>query len=406
MSTETAEAIVSKGRIVSAKNEAPIEVSIVIPCLNEAETLERCIRKALASFKKLNVRGEVIVSDNGSTDDSREIAERNGARVVQQHLKGYGNALRAGIEAARGKFVIMGDADDSYDFGDIGNFIENLRAGNDLVMGCRLPKGGGTIMPGAMPWLHRWLGNPVLSRLGRLFYKSKITDFHCGLRAFTKEAYHQMKLNTTGMEFASEMVIKSTLLNQRITNVPVTLYKDGRSRPPHLRSWRDGWRHLRFMLLYSPRWLFLYPALSLLIFGLLVMGLLVPGPREIGGVVFDTNTLMMGAMAVILGVQILAFALSSRIFAQTEGFLPEDPKLQKWIKKFELEIGLIVGGVMTLLGLIAIVVTLVWWSQLNFGELPRPTVLRVIIPAVTLVVVGMQIIFSSFFVSFLTLERR
>jgi glycosyltransferase involved in cell wall biosynthesis len=402
----SAPATTFKTTVPPPANDSPVEVSVVIPCLNEEETLQRCIQKALESFAKLAVRGEVVVSDNGSTDRSREIAERSGARVILQHLKGYGHALRAGIEAARGKFVIMGDADDSYDFGNIGHFINKLRQGYDLVMGCRLPSGGGVIMPGAMPWLHRWLGNPVLSKIGRLFFKSNITDFHCGLRAFTKEAYQQMKLNTTGMEFASEMVIKATLLNQRITNVPITLYKDGRSRPPHLRSWRDGWRHLRFMLLYSPRWLFLYPALALLLFGLIVMSLLLPGPLKIGGVVFDTNTLMIGAMSVILGVQILAFAISSRIFAQTEGFLPDDPRLQRWIKNFNLEVGLVIGGAMTLLGLIAIVLTVVWWGQLRFGDLPRPTVLRVMIPGVTLVVVGMQIIFSSFFISFLTLERR
>jgi glycosyltransferase involved in cell wall biosynthesis len=326
--------------------------------------------------------------------------------VVHQPLKGYGNALRAGIEAARGRYIIMGDADNSYDFGDLQKFVEKLRAGYELVMGCRLPAGGGTIMPGAMPWKHRWIGNPVLSKLGRVFFKSRITDFHCGLRGFTKVAFKKMQLNTTGMEFASEMVIKSTLLNLNTTEVPITLYKDGRSKPPHLRSWRDGWRHLRFMLLYSPRWLFFYPALFLLVFGLVAMGVTLRGPLNIQGIKFDTNTMMIGALAIILGIQILSAAISSRLFAQKEGFLPEDPSFQKFIEKFSLEVGLVIGLILSALGLGLILFTLIYWKQVHFGDLPREVVLRLIIPGVTATVTGVQIIFASFFISFLNLERR
>ena len=244
-----------------------LALSILMPCLNEAETLAVCVRKAKASLTQSGLRGEVIVADNGSSDGSVQIAEELGARVVHVPEKGYGNALRAGIEAAQGKWIIMGDADDSYDFSDLDRFVEKLQQGYHLVMGCRLPSGGGTIMVGAMPWKHRWLGNPVLSWVGRLFFKCPVHDFHCGLRGFSREAYEQMDLRTTGMEFASEMVIKATVKSLRITEVPITLFKDGRSRPPHLRSWRDGWRHLRFMLLFSPTWLFLVPGVLL---GLLV----------------------------------------------------------------------------------------------------------------------------------------
>jgi len=388
------------------KEERAIELSVVMPCLNEEETLEICIQKAKKAFSELNVCGEVVIADNGSTDASVEIAKRNGARVVFQELMGYGNALRAGIEAASGQYIIMGDADDSYDFGDIGGLLARLREGFDLVMGCRLPVGGGEIKPGAMPWLHRWIGNPILSFIGRIFFHSKIVDFHCGLRGFSKVAYGKMKLNTTGMEFASEMVIKSTMLGLRITNVPITLYPDGRTRPPHLRSWRDGWRHLRFMLLYSPRWLFFYPSVALLLAGIVTMALIIPGPINIGGVRFDTNTLMIGSLAVILGLQIFLFALFSRIFAQTESFLPFDPKVKKLSDYLTLEVGLLAGGALTIVGLLAILGAVWWWSTLNFGELPRPLALRVIIPAVTAIVIGVQIIFSSFFISFLMLERN
>jgi len=388
------------------KEEELIELSVVMPCLNEVETLATCIKKAQNSFKELGVKGEVIIGDNGSSDGSIESAEKNGARVIHQKLKGYGNALRAGIDAARGKYVIMGDADDSYDFSKLAGILAKLREGFELVMGCRMPRGGGTLMPGAMPALHKYFGNPFLSWVGRIFFKSKIVDFNCGLRGFSKEAYDTMNLNTTGMEFASEMVIKSTLLGKKVTNVPITLHPDGRSRAPHLRSWRDGWRNLRFMLLYSPKWLFFYPSYFLLAFGLAVMALVIPGPFVIGKIHFDTNTLMIGSLSVIVGLQAFVFAIFSRIFAESEGFLPKDPKFTRLGKRLTLETGLFVGGIFLFLGLFFIGGTIWWWSTLNFGDLPRDVVLRIIIPAITAIVIGAQIIFSSFFVSFLTLERK
>jgi len=382
------------------------ELSVVIPCLNEAETIGACVQAAQQAFAGLRIAGEVVVCDNGSGDDSAAIARQNGARVVQQPMRGYGHALRRGIEAARGKFILIGDADQSYDFGEMGRFVEKLRQGYDLVMGCSLPAGGGEILPGAMPWLHRWIGNPVLSKIGRVFFKSPVTDFHCGMRALTKSAYSRMGLNTGGMEFASEMVIKATLMGMRITEVPVTLHPDGRSRPPHLRRWRDGWYHLRFMLLYSPRWLFLYPAVFLLFFGLLLMLWLLPGPRVIHGIRFDTNTLIVGAMSVILGVQMFAFAVAARVFAVREGFLPEDALLTKIRRFLKLETGIALGAGLVLVGIAAIVAVLIWWSRVQFGNLPRAMALRVMVPAITSVVCGVQILFSSFFISFLTLKRR
>ena len=285
-----------------------VDLTILMPCLNEAETLAACITKAKTGLQKAGVTGEILIADNGSTDGSIGIAEGLGARVVHVTEKGYGNALRGGIEAARGKWIIMGDADDSYDFSDVTGFTSKLAEGYDLVMGCRLPKGGGTIMPGAMPWKNRWIGNPVLSFLGRTFYHTPARDFHCGLRAFTKAAYDRMELKTTGMEFASEMVMKATLKSMKVTETPITLYPDGRSRPPHLKPWRDGWRHLRFMLIYSPRWLFLVPGLFCCAAGLVASASIYLLPVRVGGIVFDAGTLVMACMLVIVGVQLVAFA--------------------------------------------------------------------------------------------------
>src|ERR1017187_4321484 len=283
-----------------------------MPCLDEAETIGTCVRKALASLSKLGIRGEVLVADNGSTDGSVKIARDLGARVVDIPRKGYGNALRGGIEGARGKWIIMGDSDDSYDFSNLGPFVEKFRQGYELVMGCRMPYGGGTILPGAMPWKHRWIGNPALSFIGRLFFRCPVTDFHCGLRGLTREAFERMQLKTMGMEFASEMVIKSMLRRLKIAEVPITLHKDGRSRPPHLRSWRDGWRHLRFMLLFSPRWLFLWPGLAMLFLGFALFVPLSIGPVNIGRVQFNTNTLLVTGMMVIVGFQVLFFGVFTR----------------------------------------------------------------------------------------------
>jgi len=302
-----------------------LELSVIMPCLNEAETLETCIKKAQETIKRYGILGEIIIVDNGSIDCSQDIARMCGARVVQVGTKGYGAALLGGINAARGRFIIMGDADDSYDFSNIIGFVEKLREGYDLVMGCRLPSGGGMIMPGAMPWKHRWIGNPALSTIGRLFFKSPVSDFHCGLRAFRKDAIEKLELRTTGMEFASEMVIKATIMGLCITQIPITLYKDGRSIPPHLRSWRDGWRHLRFMLMYSPRWLFLIPGSMLFTISLSFFILLELGPIRIGSIVFDTNTLLVFAMTILFGFQLIAFSIYTKAFAITEGLLPDDP---------------------------------------------------------------------------------
>ena len=380
-----------------------IEVSVVIPCLNEAETLAVCIRKALGCLSENGISGEVIVADNGSTDGSQAIAEAEGARVVPVEAKGYGNALMGGIEAARGRYVIMGDADDSYDFSALGPFIEKLRKGNDLVMGNRF-RGG--IAPGAMPALHRYLGNPVLSGLGRLFFRCPVGDFHCGLRGFSREGFGRMKLQTTGMEFASEMVVKATLLGLRIAEVPTTLSPDGRSRPPHLRSWRDGWRHLRFMLLFSPGWLFLYPGLLLMIVGLGVGGWLLPEARQLGGATFDVNTLAYSALAVLLGFQSVLFAVFTRTFVSTQGLGPESRTLNKLYRYVTLETGLIVGGVLIVLGLTGSVAATFGWSEVDFGELNPSEVLRQVIPSVLAIALGFQIVLASFFLSVLGLKRR
>ena len=382
---------------------AAIEVSVVMPCLNEAETLAVCIEKAQASFRALNVAGEILIADNGSTDGSQEIARSLGARVVDVAAKGYGNALMGGIAAAAGKYVIMGDADDSYEFSSLGPFIDKLRDGYELVMGNRF-RGG--IKPGAMPPLHRYLGNPVLTFVGRLFFRSPVGDFHCGLRGFSKAAVTRLDLRTTGMEFASEMVVKATLQKMRIAEVPTTLSPDGRSRPPHLRSWRDGWRHLRFLLLYSPRWLFLYPGALLMIAGLLVAACLLPGPRVVGGITFDVHTLLYAAMAVIIGFQAIVFATFTKVFAISEGLLPDDPRLDSVMNFITLEVGLIVGLLLLLLGLAGSIYAVVFWDQRSFGALDPARTLRFVIPAVTSLMLGCQILLSSFFLSILGLRRR
>jgi hypothetical protein len=388
-----------------ATNDPPgVDLTIVMPCLNEAETLASCIRKARLGLERTGVRGEILVADNGSTDGSVKIAQDLGARVVHVEEKGYGSALRGGIEAASGRWVIMGDADDSYDFSRIEGFVQKLQEGYELVMGCRLPGGGGSIMPGAMPWKNRWLGNPSLSLMGRIFFKSPARDFHCGLRGFSKEGYRKMELVTTGMEFASEMVIKATLRSLRIAEVPITLHPDGRSRPPHLKPWRDGWRHLRFMLIYSPRWLFLIPGLLLSIVGIVSAVTLSLTSVQIGHVAFDSGTLAVAWMAVIIGVQLVAFAFFTKVFAIGEGLLPHDPKFARVFKYFTLEKGILAGLLVLALGL-ALLGHAAWiWSQTGYGTLPYGENMRRLIPAVSLIVLGIQAIFSSFFMSVLGLR--
>ena len=380
-----------------------VEVSIVMPCLNEAESLGVCIEKARDALQALGISGEVIVADNGSSDGSQAIARGLGARVVDVEAKGYGSALLGGISAACGGFVIMGDADDSYDFTAIGPFVEKLRQGYDLVMGNRF---AGGILPGAMPALHRYLGNPVLSRVGRLFFRSPVGDFHCGLRGFRKAAIERLNLRTTGMEFASEMIVKATLMDLRITEVPTTLSPARRTRQPHLRTWRDGWRHLRFLLLYSPRWLFLYPGAFLMLAGLVVGGWLIPGPRRIGGVGFDVHTLLYAAGAIIIGFQSVVFAFFTKIFAISEGLLPEDPRLTKAFKYITLETGLAAGSLLVAAGLAGSVYAFLHWSLGSFGPLDTTRTLRIVIPSLTALMLGSEVVLSSFFLSVLGLSRR
>ncbi|HTS07560.1 MAG TPA: glycosyltransferase family 2 protein [Candidatus Eisenbacteria bacterium] len=374
-----------------------------MPCLNEAETLETCIVKAWRALQQANISGEVVVADNGSTDDSADIAKRLGARVVNVRAKGYGNALMGGIAVAAGKYVVMGDADDSYDFGHIPRFVEGLRNGADLVMGNRF-RGG--IQKQAMPALHRYFGNPALTRLGRLFFGSPVGDFYCGLRGFRKEAYERMALRTTGMEFATEMIVKATLLRLRVAEVPTTLSPDGRSRPPHLRTWRDGWRTLRFFLLYSPRWLFLYPGMVLMLLGS-VLGLwLLPAPRVVGSVTFDVHTMVYAAAFVLLGFQAIAFAVFTKFFAISEGLLPPDPTLDRLFQYITLEVGLAVGTLLTFAGLATSVYAVSAWGSKHFGPLDYSHTMRLVIPSMLFLTLGAQTVFASFFMSVLGLRRR
>jgi hypothetical protein len=379
------------------------ELSIVMPCLNEAETVSACVRKALRFLESEGIAGEVVVADNGSVDGSQEIARESGARVVAVAAKGYGNALMGGIRAAWGKYVIMGDADDSYDFSSLRPFVEKLREGYDLVMGNRF-KGG--IAPRAMPLLHKYLGNPVLSKLGRIFFRSPCGDFHCGLRGFSKEAFLRMNLLSQGMEFASEVVVKATLLGMRITEVPTTLAPDGRTRPPHLRSWRDGWRHLRFLLLFSPRWLFLIPGLALFLAGGALGTVLTWGPVRVGEVVFDTNTLLVCSMSLMVGFQLIFFSVFAKAFAIRENLLPRDERIERFLAIFALETGLLTGLGLCLLGAVLLVIAALTWKLHHFGALSYPESLRIMIPSVTSIMLGVQTIFSSFFLSLLGLKPR
>jgi glycosyltransferase involved in cell wall biosynthesis len=374
-----------------------------MPCLNEAETIAVCIKKAQGYMERRGISGEVLIADNGSTDGSQAIAEGLGARVVAIAEKGYGSALLGGIKAARGRYVIQGDADDSYDFSDLDLFIEKLREGYALVMGNRF-KGG--IKPGAMPPLHRYLGNPVLTGFGRLFFNSPVGDFHCGLRGFDRQAVMGLGLTSSGMEFASEMVVKATLQGLKIAEVPTTLSPDGRSRAPHLRSWRDGWRHLRFLLLFSPRWLFLYPGASLMAVGLGSMIWLLPGPRQLGGLTLDVHTLVYSAAAIVCGFQAVAFAVFAKIYAINAGLLPADPRIAKLGDLFSLEIGLIIGALLLLGGLGVSIFAVEFWGRSEFGDLDPTVSMRIVLPGATALILGLQIIFSSFFFSVLELSRR
>jgi hypothetical protein len=374
-----------------------------MPCLNEAETLKVCVEKATAAMRQSGIRGEVIIADNGSTDGSQDLARSCGALVVPVKDRGYGSALMGGIGAAEGKYVIMGDADDSYDFTQVPRFVEELRKGYDIVLGNRF-RGG--IAPGAMPFLHKYVGNPGLTMLGRLFFHCPSGDFYCGMRGFTKSAYERMQLRTTGMEFATEMVVKSTLLGMRINEVPTTLSKDGRSRPPHLRTFRDGWRTLRFFLLYSPRWLFLYPGVVFMILGAVLGALLLPGQRSIAGLTFDAHTLLYAASAVLLGFQAVAFATFSKLLGISQGLLPPDPRIDKVFHYVTLEVGLVIGAVLLAAGLGGSLWSVHLWGVTKFGPLDYARTMRLVIPSVLALALGVQIIFASFFGSFLRMARK
>jgi glycosyltransferase involved in cell wall biosynthesis len=390
-----------------ADDKNTLELSIVMPCLNEAETLAICIEKAQTSLRDLNIAGEVVIADNGSTDDSQAIARQYGARVVEVAAKGYGNALMGGISAARGRYIIMGDADDSYNFLEVPKFVEKLRQGYDLVQGCRLPAGGGRVLPGAMPILHRWWGNPMFSKMCRLWFRAPIHDVYCGLRGFTKAHYERLNQRCTGMEFATEMIIKSSLYKAKIAEVPITLHPDGRkSHAPHLKTFRDGWRTLRFFLLYSPRWLFLYPGIFLMLAGLLFGTWLLQGPLIVNHIGFDVQTLLYAAAAIIVGFQAVIFALFTKIFAISEGLLPEDERLNRAFRYINLETGLVVGVVLVLFGVASTIYALMTWKATSFGPLDTSKTLRIIVPSVTALILGCQIILSSFFLSVLGLKRR
>jgi glycosyltransferase involved in cell wall biosynthesis len=380
-----------------------VEVSIVMPCLNEVETLGTCIKKAQHAIKEHGLAAEIIVADNGSTDGSQAAAMKLGVTVVDVAKKGYGNALRGGIDAARGRFVIMGDADDSYDFAAIGPMIDKLRDGYDMVLGNRF---AGGIERGAMPWLHRWVGNPALTWISRVMFKTPVGDMHCGLRGFRKDKYPKMRLRAVGMEFASEMVIKASLHGMAIAEIPVTLRPDGRSRPPHLRTWRDGWRHLRFMLLFSPRWLFLYPGVALFGISLVVGALLETGAKRIGPVSFDIHTLLLAGFGCLIGYQLVVFAVFTKVFAMREGFHPPNPGYTAMFRYIKLETGLVVGAAMFVVGIAGIAIAVVSWRSAGFGALDPVITMREIIPAAVLLTLGVQTIFVSFFLSILGIDEQ
>jgi len=380
---------------------APCELSIVMPCLNEAETLATCIDKARGYLARAGVAGEVVIADNGSTDGSQAIAAAHGARVVHAPRRGYGAALQAGIAGAEGQFVVMGDADDSYDFANLDPFLARLRAGDELVMGNRF-RGG--IAPGAMPKLHKYLGNPVLTTIGRVLFGSPCRDFHCGLRGFSRKSIQGLDLRTTGMEFASEMVVKATLHGLRISEVPTTLKKDGRSRPPHLRSWRDGWRHLRFLLMLSPRWLFLAPGLALIVLGALLMALTLPGPFVIGGVRLDVHTLVVAGAMVVLGTQTITFGILAKQFGVNAGILPESAGASRLRRVFALERAVVVGSTVFLVGLGVMLWTVRSWGATGLGDLDYQVTMRWVVPSVTAITLGLQLVLSAFMSGILDLN--
>lgn len=389
--------------LASRESPLPLELTILMPCLNEAETVATCVRKARGFLERTGIAGEVLVADNGSTDGSPDLARAVGARVISIAQRGYGSALLGGITAARGRYVIMADADDSYDFARLDSFVESLRAGNTMVIGHRF-RGG--IRPGAMPALHRYLGNPVLSFVGRLLFSSRIGDFHCGLRGVDRTAVLRLGLCAPGMEFASEMIVKATLAGWRIAEVPTVLSTAGRSRQPHLRSWQDGWRHLRFLLMMSPRWLLLYPGATLIVAGVTAELAILHGPIVIHGVGFDIHTMLYAAGASVLGVQLVLFALLARTIGVLKGVLPMSPWLKRFLRVFTLERGILFGLSLGLTGLGLAVYSVDSWAHARLGALDPSEMMRVAIPSVTLMIAGAEIVFASFLLGFIDLRAR
>jgi glycosyltransferase involved in cell wall biosynthesis len=385
---------------------AEVEVSVIMPCLNEADTLGTCIEKAQRALRNHNIAGEVIVADNGSTDGSQAIAEGLGARVVHVRERGYGSALMGGIQHARGRYIIMGDADDSYDFLEIPRFVDKLREGNDLVQGCRLPSGGGRILPGAMPGLHRYWGNPMFSAMAQRWFRAPVHDVYCGLRGFRRDFYQQLDQRCTGMEFATEMIVKSSLQSARIAEVPITLHPDGRkTRAPHLRTFRDGWRTLRFFLLYSPRYLFLTPGALLILLGVIGYALALPAVT-IRGATLDAHTLLFSSLSLICGYQAILFAVFTKVFAITEGLLPKDPRIRKLSRVITLERGALGGAVAMVGGGLLLLLAIARWAAEDFGRLDYASTMRLVVPGVTLTALGFQTVLSSFFLSILRMRRR
>lgn len=389
-----------------ASSDSGIELSIVMPCLNEADTLAICIEKAQRAMRENGIVGEVVIADNGSTDGCPDIATGLGARVVHVKAKGYGNALMGGIESARGRYVIMGDCDDSYDFLETPRFVAKLREGYDLVQGCRLPSGGGTVLPGAMPILHRWWGNPMFSWMVRSWFRAPIHDVYCGLRGFTKTLYNRLDQRCTGMEFATEMIIKSSLYHEKIAEVPITLHPDGRkSHPPHLKTFRDGWRTLRFFLMYSPRTLFLWPGYVLIFLGLLGFALALPGVT-IGHLTFDAHTLVFSCLSLLCGWQAVLFAIFTKVFAISERLMPDDVRLNRFLTVIDLEKGLVASVVALVVGLALLLFSVNLWRQADFGRLDYASTMRWVVPGTTLTALGFQTLLASFFVSILGMRRK
>jgi len=391
----------------AARNDSQgVEVSVVMPCLNEADTLRTCITKAKRALDENAIRGEVVVADNGSTDGSVQIAQDAGAVVASVSSKGYGSALMGGIAAAKGKYVLMGDADDSYDFLELPRFVAKLREGADLVQGCRLPSGGGRVEPSAMPFLHRWLGNPGFSWIARRWFSAPIHDIYCGMRGFTKNAYETLELRCTGMEFATEMIIKASLFGLRIAEVPITLHPDGRkSHRPHLKTFRDGWRTTRFYLMCCPRQLFLLPGLALMLLGIAGYGIAMPGLR-LWGVTFDAHTLLFASLAILCGYQAVLFWVMTKVFAIAEHFLPEGPRLHRWFQRVNLERGLVLGAAALALGALLLLLAVNQWRLAGFGRLDYAYTMRFVIPGATLTALGFQTFLFSFFLSILGMQRR